>query len=376
MKRIFWKLFLIFLLAQTTTVVGVSVAFWVKDHLIEPEFNPDVRASTPDDRPPPPQLQPGGPSQQPMRPPFRPRGGPGIPFMPFMVGLVGSLIFAAVLARYLAKPVTLLRSGFDSVAKGRLDVHLGTDLEKGFKELAPLGHDFDRMAKQIKDLMEGQKRLLHDVSHEMRSPLARLSVAVDLVRQQPEKLETWLQRMEREAGRMDHLVGELLAIARIDSGEHKTIEVFGLRQFLEPLVSDARFEAAAMGRMVTLEMQGECMVQGQQELLVSAVENVVRNAMRYTKEGSSVKVVVLPDNAARHVCISIRDQGPGLPEQELHDIFAPFYRSRNSPESQGYGLGLAIAKRVIAVHQGKIAARNLHEGGLAVDIELPMAGAV
>lgn len=353
MGRLFWKLFLILWLAQITTAVGVGIAFSLR----HPLDSPPVAAPAPQD-----------PARRPPPPP-----GPHLPVEPLLVGLVASLIFGALLARYLSKPIRLMHGAFESVAEGNLKVNLAEQLGRRQDELADLGRDFDRVAQRLQGLMDDKKRLLHDVSHELRSPLARLSAAVDLARQQPEKLETWLERIEREAGRMDKLVGELLAIARLDAEGVAGGETLSLRDFLGALAADAQFEAVLVGCQVELLMADDFRIAGRPDLLRRAVENVLRNAIRYSPPGSTVQIRVAPLAEAGQVRIVIHDRGPGVPETELETIFEPFFRSTSS-DNKGYGLGLAIAKRVIEASRGRIAAGNAEDGGLTVTIDLPVAG--
>ncbi|EEG10410.1 HAMP domain-containing sensor histidine kinase [Pseudogulbenkiania ferrooxidans] len=353
MGRLFWKLFLILWLAQITTALGVGVAFSLR-HQFESPRATELARQDPAQRPPPP-----------------PRHGP-VPPEPLLVGLVASLIFGALLARYLSKPIRLMRGAFDAVAEGNLKVNLAQQLGRRQDELADLGRDFDLVAQRLQGLMDDKKRLLHDVSHELRSPLARLSAAVDLARQQPEKLDTWLERIEREAGRMDQLVGELLAIARLDAEGATGGETLSLRDFLVALVADAQFEAGLSGCRVELQIEHDGSIAARPDLLRRAVENVLRNAIRYSPPHSVVQIRVTPLPDCGQVRLAIHDHGPGVPEAELATIFEPFFRSSGS-DNQGYGLGLAIAKRVIVASGGRIAAANAAEGGLMVNIELPLA---
>ncbi|HJV07365.1 MAG TPA: ATP-binding protein [Chromobacteriaceae bacterium] len=333
---------------------------------------------------PPPPLLPGGfllgaggpPPVAPLArgalPPPRPHD---FPWIPLAVGMLVSLIMGALLARYLSRPIRLLQQAFQSVAEGDLAVNLTAQLGRQRDELADLGREFDRVASQLSRLMEDKKRLLHDVSHELRSPLARLAVAVELARQQPDKLDTWLERMEREAHRMDKLVGELLALARLDAeGAALSREAVSLRAFLTPLLADARFEAAAHDVQPLLQMEQEVSVWIQPELLRRAVENVLRNAIRHSAPGSTIVIEVTSSGEPPGlVRVAISDQGPGVPETQLDSIFEPFFRHASRPDDRGYGLGLAIARRVVEAHHGRIYARNRPAGGLEVTLELPLA---
>lgn len=296
-----------------------------------------------------------------------------LPFVPMAAAMLASLIFAALLAWYFSKPIRNLRSAFEAAAAGNLAVRLGPVMGERRDELADLGRDFDRMAGRLRALMEGRRRLLHDVSHELRSPLARLQAAIGLARQQPEKLEASMERIDRETVRMDQLVGELLTLARLEAGVVGTMEEdINVSELVAGIVDDARFEAEANGRKVEFSSGGEAVVKGKSELLHRAIENVVRNAVRHTSDHSSVMVETRVDDKGQELRLSVLDQGPGVPETELGAIFEPFFRGGGEKSADGHGLGLAIARRVIEAHGGTICASNRASGGLCVEIVLPV----
>lgn len=302
-----------------------------------------------------------------------PPGQPPMPAVPLIATLLASLIFAALLAWYFSKPIRHLRLAFEAVVGGDLAVRLGPVMGKRRDELADLGRNFDHMASHLNTLIDGQRRLLHDVSHELRSPLARLQAAIGLARQQPERLESSLGRIERESERMDRLVGELLTLSRLEAGVLGTMdEEINLGELAADVVADARFEAEARGRAVDFSGCGEVSVKGNAELLHRALENVVRNALRHTPVGARVAVRVELDAGGNGVRLAVIDQGPGVPERELDAIFEPFVRGGDSRHNDGHGLGLAIARRVVESHGGGIRAENPAGGGLCVEIVLPV----
>lgn len=312
------------------------------------------------DRPPPP--GPGGP-------PVPPR-----PLLPIIAGLFASLAFSALLAWYLAKPIRELRGAFASAAAGNLGVRVAPAMGRRRDELADLGRDFDHMAGRLRDLMDAQRRLLHDVSHEIRSPLARLQAAIGLARQQPETREVSLDRIEREAQRLDELVGELLTLSRLEAGMGDgQKERIDLGELVAMVVEDARFEAEAGGRRVAFTAAGAAGVLCQAELLHRAIENVVRNAVKFSPEGGTVEVKAGPADGNRAVVV-VSDRGPGVPEPDMEAIFIPFYRGERSAGTGGYGLGLAIAKRAVEAHGGSIRAQNRAGGGLEVTMGFPVSG--
>lgn len=294
------------------------------------------------------------------------------PWQLIAIGLVTSLVFSAALAWYLARPIRSLRSAFDSAAAGRLETRVSPKIGSRRDEIADLGRDFDRMAGQLQSLIAAQRRLLHDVSHELRSPLARLHAAIGLARQDPRKLEPSLERIEREAGRLDQLVGEVLTLARLEGGTAwGADETVDFADLVANIAGDARFEAEAAGRKVALDSAEQVLVRGRAELLHRAVENVVRNAVKHTAEGSCVEIKL--SVAGGRALLAVTDRGPGIAPGDAERIFEPFYRGASDPA--GFGLGLAIAQGAVAAHRGSIRAANAEGGGLRVEIELPLATA-
>ena len=309
-----------------------------------------------------------------LRPPFERHGlpPPPSPWLAIAVGLVASVGFSALLAWYLSTPIRNLRWAFGAVASGRLETRVGPLMGARRDEIADLGGDFDRMARQIESLIGAQSRLLHDVSHELRSPLARLQAAIGLARQDPARLEATLDRIEREAVRLDELVGQLLTIARLDAGtrdvRHERVELVDLAA---SIADDARFEALANGRELAFEGQGDAEAEVRVELIQRAFENIIRNGVKFTAEGTSVEVSATATAGA--FVLRVADRGPGVPAADLEAIFEPFYRGQNGHAAEGFGLGLAIARRAVAAHGGHIRASNREGGGLLMEIVLPLA---
>jgi len=469
--RLFWKFFAFFLLAQVTTVVVVSVSFWVRhraeaevserlppgppvaarmldraaaalEHGGEPALRvlleawaasplPVVLAVDPTgrellDRPiprptadaaadgPTPGDGPGAPRRVTTgdgrtyvlvveagaggRPPAsgRPGRGPGggppgdagapggagrpgssaFPPEPLVVGAIASFLFAALLAWYVAKPIRRLRRAFEAAGQGHLEVRVGDGMGRRRDELADLGRAFDRSAERLQHLVDGQRRLLHDVSHELRSPLARMQAAIGLARQQPDRAEASLERIERESERMDRLVDELLTLSRAEAGigGARDDEV-SLAELVGAVADDAAFEAHAASHPVTfardlVALDGVAL-RGNAEMLHRALDNVVRNAVRFTPPEGTIAIAGTRDIPRRQLVLTVSDEGPGVPEAELESIFVPFFRSASAGPPAGHGLGLAIARRLIAMHGGSIRAFNRHPTGLAVEIRIP-----
>ncbi|BAO28306.1 HAMP domain-containing sensor histidine kinase [Sulfuritalea hydrogenivorans] len=365
MGRLFWKFFFIFWLAQVVTSVGVGVAIWLE----RPAHMPGAGAFA--EGPPPPRF--GGPDHPPPLP-DRPPPPPhylSLPLLPILAGCVVSLLFAALLAWYFAKPIRSLRSAFESVAGGKLGTRIGASMGRRKDELADLGKDFDHMADRLQNLLDAQRRLLHDVSHELRSPLARLQAAADLMRQQPERGAEFIERIERDTARMDKLVGELLTLARLDAGmTGKLDEDVDLREVVTDISADARFEADGKHCAIEVDLNGPVVARGSHELLYRAIENVVRNAVLHSPEGGIVAISA--HSADGRLRVTVADGGPGVFDGDLAAIFDPFFRSDPGQSVAGYGLGLAITRRVVEAHGGSVSAANQVKGGLMVTLLLPL----
>jgi signal transduction histidine kinase len=377
MGRLFWKFFAAFMLVQVLTVAGVSTAIWLRHR--------DAAESPAFAHGPPPLLPPGAAPPRdalpdlPPGPPPDPGGPPPrsvFPIEPLAGGLLASLAFAALLAWYVSKPIRSLREAFDAAAQGRLDVRAGAALKGRSDELADLARAFDRTAERLQVLVDGQRRLLHDVSHELRSPLARLQAAVGLARQQPENLEASMDRIEREAARMDSLIAELLTLSRFETGTGAVRdERIDVAELVQEVVADATFEQSAETAPVSFEtavvVPAAVDLRGNLEMLHRAVENIVRNAARHTPAGGRVRIGGRLDAERGEIELTIADDGPGVPAAELETIFEPFFRGASAIGTAGHGLGLAIARRVIEAHGGRIGAANRPAGGLVVTLRLP-----
>jgi signal transduction histidine kinase len=304
--------------------------------------------------------------------PWGPRFQPLGPWVPIAAATLASLLFSGLLAWYFSRPIRALRQAFDAAANGDLAPRFADADGKTGNELNDLGRDFDRMTARLRSLIDGQTRLLHDVSHELRSPLARLQAAIGLAHQQPDKWSASMERIERESVRMDKLVGELLTLARLEAGAIKaTQEEISMADLLEQIADDARYEAASQQRSVVQEGTADVRVIGQPDLLGRAIENVVRNAIKHSPEGGEVQLQVRALPEASQLVIRVLDRGPGVLPADLGTIFQPFFRS-SSASTEGHGLGLAIAQHVIEAHGGTIKATNRAGGGLCVEMILPV----
>jgi two-component system OmpR family sensor kinase len=305
------------------------------------------------------------------------RRDPLPPGVGIAIGLLASLGFSALFAWYLTRPIRHLRRAFAEVADGRLETRVAPLMGRRADEIAGLGSDFDLMAERLQKLIASQRRLLHDVSHELRSPLARLQAAIGLARQSPERSAAMLERIEREAQRLDALVGEVLTLARLEAAGRETpAQSVDLGELMQQVVDDARFEARTIGRDVAFPVprHPRTVKHAHPDWLQRAFENVIRNAVRHTGEGTTVEVT-LTDRSDGAALVTVADRGPGVADAEIESIFEPFNRGSRSTAGDGHGLGLAIARRALAAHGGTIAAANRPGGGLLVTMTLPAAGA-
>jgi two-component system sensor histidine kinase CpxA len=306
-----------------------------------------------------------------LRQPYVPRG---LPNLGIALSILAAGVISYLLALYLTSPVKKLKTVVQSFAEGNLEARVTPQLGSRRDELADLGREFDHMAERIEGLISSQKRLLADISHELRSPLARLTVALALARKNTTpKGEAALDRIEMESERVNALVGQLLALTRLESGaESVPPETVALEELVEEVIDDANYEAKPLHKEVRVLQLAPCRVRGSSELLRSGIENVIRNAIRYTAEGTAVEVSLTTrlDSAI----VTVRDHGPGVPDSELQHIFEPFYRVGEARErsSGGVGLGLSIADRTIKLHGGNIRAGNVNDG-LLITICIPLS---
>ncbi len=417
MGRLFWKFFAFVWLAQLAAMLVMGALFWIDSQHREAQFAAVwavAQHGTQASGPQPPEAPPGGvamadgpvmwqqgppPGLPPQFQVRMPVGGP-LPYVgprnlfglfgvgraepwqllwirtlpspiALLITLAGSAAAALLLARYVSKPIRGLRQAFDAAAAGDLERRVGTQLDGRNDELADLGRDFDRMAGRLQASMQGQRRLLHDVSHELRSPLARVQAAVGLLREDSSMLASMTDRIEQETVRMDQLVGALLTLSRLESGELAlAFEDVDLRELVAEIVEDVQFEARVSGCAVTQVNEISAIVRGVPQLLHSAIENVVRNALKHAG-GGPIRIETAKDDPGMQFRVRVLDQGPGLPPHEIERLFTPFFRGRGAADTTGYGLGLAIARRSVEAHGGSVRATNRPEGGLCVDISLP-----
>lgn len=273
---------------------------------------------------------------------------------------------SALLARYITRPVSRLRKGVRILAGGDLEARMDGKLRARSDELGALARDFDRMAESLRALVASREELLRDVSHELRSPLARLRVAASLARRGSDGPRQF-DRIDCEVERLDAMLAQLLRLSRLTAAPHPAFEEVALAPLVEECVADAAVEAAAGQKNIALSALGDAHVRGDRTMLRSAIENALRNAVRFAPEGSQIFVALARDENL--ATVSIADNGPGVAEEDLPHIFEPLFRKN---AGDGSGLGLTIAQRIVEIHGGGISARNRACGGLEVIFSLPL----
>lgn len=301
------------------------------------------------------------------------------PQLPVAIVVGGLTTFVLVLL--FTRPLARLRKTARELATGKLNARVAWPKARsrflGRDEIQDLMHDFNHMAERLESLVDAQKLLLRDVSHELRSPLARLSVALELAREDAEpEMTAHLDRIARETDRLNLLIGQLLTLSSMEAIEKiENFKPVSLNRLLARMIPDAEYEARQRQCSVVYHDGEECTILGNEELLYRAVENVVRNAIRYTESGSEVEIELRPaiSNAGRQASIQVSDRGPGIPEDQLGAIFRPFHRvdKARSPGTGGFGVGLAIAERAVRLHNGELNATNRAGGGAIIRMCFP-----
>ena len=302
------------------------------------------------------------------------------PQLPVAIAIGGLTTF--VLVMVFTRPVILLRKAARELAHGKLNTRVkeAPPSQPGIfrgDEFHALVHDFNHMAERLESLVNAQRLLLRDVSHELRSPLARLSVALELSREDADStMTTHLDRIQRETERLNQLIGQLLTLSSMEAVEGaERFEPVSLRNVLEEMLPDARYEAQQRDARVKLDADCDCLIDGRRELLYRAIENVIRNAIRYTEPGSAVQVRLYHagEPSSEAAVVEVSDRGPGIPESERESIFRPFYRvdQARSAHTGGFGVGLAIAERAVKLHKGQVRVLAREGGGTTIQMLLP-----
>lgn len=305
-----------------------------------------------------------------MRPFFSPRAQ-----LPMLIEIAVSLLVIAVvswlIARSMGKPVEQLQRVVRRVAAGDLSARTGASLAQSKDELGQLARDFDHMANRIESLMERNRWLLRDISHELRSPLARLQLALELGHDEAQpSVKPYFERASREILRLDELISEMLALARAEEGAAgMTLEQVDLVELARDRLAEAQMELDNRGLRASLQAPETAVIEGHPVLLGRALDNLISNAIKFNAKDGEIQVRVR--SLADGVQLSVEDRGPGVPEAELAQLFSPFYRGSNGLRANGQGLGLAIVERIVQVHGGRCLAANREGGGLSMTLQLP-----
>lgn len=302
------------------------------------------------------------------------RPGPPLGRLGFL--LLTTALASAVIAMLITRPLRRLRTTTQQFAEGNLAVRTPASIRRRSDAIGELGREFDRMAERIETLVESQTRLLRDVSHELRSPLARMQVAATLAEEHASAMAMAdLTRIQTEIARLNDLIARLLTLTRLQSGSDGLVRRdVDLTALLAQIITDAEYEHQRDGKRVRLEAPQPSMVSGDEAALRSALENILRNALHYTAHDTDVTVTVEPPDAQSTVVrLHVRDHGPGVPDEHVMHIFEPFFRSDKARNERtgSHGIGLTIARTVIERHGGQIRAYNHPDGGLCMTIELP-----
>ena len=297
---------------------------------------------------------------------------PGARGLLILVSLVVSAAVSFMLARFIVLPVRRLQLAGQKVAAGDLSMRVSPTVGSRTDDIAKLARDFDAMTEQVDALLQSRHRLLRDVSHELRSPLARLQALVTIARQKAGAADTGeIDRMESELERLDALIGEILGYTRLEAQDEVSRSATDMVDLVQNIVDDASLEGHAAGKQISLHAPARCVIDVDSGLIERAIENVIRNALRHTADNTAVDVSITEEPGALRICVD--DHGPGVPPEAVDKLFEPFYRvgeSRSTRTGSG-GIGLAIAQRALRLHGGKITAGNREGGGLRVEMKLP-----
>lgn len=326
--------------------------------------------------PPPPNFPP--PKDSVSRPNFMPPSFLGRDIIIALIVVIATSLVCYFLAKSLTSPLRSLRRTTQKIASGELSARTKTERIKTVKEIEDLSNDFDVMAEKVELLINSQKRLLRDISHELRSPLARLHIALELLKNSTGSQANNISRIERESFRINDLIGQLLDFARYENGNTKVIKQnFNLIKLIKKITKDALFEAE-QSKEILLEYDPKTIenvkVHCNYELISSAIENIIRNGIKYTKQFSQINISIFLENETT-ICVQIEDSGPGIPADKIAQVTQPFYRVEDSRNRQsgGAGIGLAIAQQAIKLNDGWMYIYNSkRQKGLTVQVFLPL----
>ncbi len=338
-NRLFWKLLLALLIGMALSIGGAVGFYWFTGHM----------------PPPPVGISMWG----------------VVPVVPMVSAVVAVVVVSLVLAWYLSYPLRHLNVALQHFSEGRLGTRVGPMMRGRTDEIADLAQGFDRMATRIEQLLQANRTLLQEVSHELRSPLMRIQVAIDLLRREPVLNANMVERIELENNRLGKLIEELLTLQRLESGPAtEPTQDVNVIELLQSITDDAHIEARASQQTLRVIAPDSFVTKAIEEQLYRAFQNVISNAMKYSPSGSQIDVIARIENDGRTLVTTVRDRGPGVPPDMLEAIFEPFIRIKSSKSVPGTGLGLAIARRAMLLNNGSIVTSLRDGGGLAVTLSL------
>lgn len=341
--RLFWKILIALWLSMSLTIVGTTSYFYLTGQKPPPGKN-IARVGV-------------------------------IPVAPLVFAGIAIVITGTLMAWQLSRSLSHLGWALRRLSDGHLDTRVLPLMGRRRDEIADLAWEFDQMASRLQKLTDSRRVLLHDISHELRSPLTRMQAAIGLMKQDPSNTDAMVARISREADRLDALVEVLLTLHKMESGAAEiSLERLDVVELLASIAEDAEFEALAVGRRVNVELPAEFITDVNGELIYRAYENVVRNAVKFTRLGTCVNIAARIQSDGEVLVTTVADHGPGVDSDKLEAIFQPFTRL-GGESVPGIGLGLAIARRAIEMHGGRITAETVPNSGLLVTIYLPKASA-
>lgn len=291
-------------------------------------------------------------------------------WMKVSIAIIASLILSFLFSRNLIAPINSLKKAAVKLSGGDLSARAAISVSRK-DELGILGRDFNSMANQLEQLISSQKRLLADISHELRSPLTRLKMATGLAQMQAnEASQSYLLRIEKEANQLDKMIADVLQVSRLEAkSQALSLQQQSLQIIIDHVINDAQFEAKQNNKQLQIMGSADISVNCDETLIASALENLLRNAIKYAN--STISITLKHTDA---IYIEICDDGPGAPNNQLNKLCEPFFRQSDARDrvSGGTGLGLAIAKNAITAHGGNLVLSNKEQGGLCANITLPI----
>jgi two-component system OmpR family sensor kinase len=305
-------------------------------------------------------------------------GSPATALGLLVVALLVIASVAWIIARAFTRPINQLQLAVRELASGDIRARVPESIASRGDELGALAADFNSMAGHLTELIEGRESLMREMSHELRSPLARLHAAIALAAERDLLDEGERDRIEQEIGRMNRVIGEMLSYSSLDTAVAPINRLVRIGSLLTKLVAVEELEAANHECTLELTAAADLTVLGDPELLQRGFENILRNAIRYAPAGSAIEITAIRNNATKtpagsgNIVVTISDCGPGVPTEHLQDIFEPYFRiSSGNHHQDSTGLGLAIVKRVVERHKGSVKASQRQDGGLTITLTLP-----